>query len=47
MEKKKLPYEPSLMEVTKLLPIDVLTSSVQGTDSPFDDEENLDDGSWT
>ena len=47
MEKKKLPYEPSLVEVIKLLPRDVLTSSVQGTDSPFDDEENLDDGSWT
>ena len=47
MEKKKLPYESTLLEVINLIPKDVLTSSVQGTDSPFDDEDNMDHGSWT
>lgn len=46
MEKKKLPYESTLLEVINLIPKDVLTSSVQGTDSPFDDEGNMDDA-WT
>lgn len=46
MEKKKLPYEASLMEVVKLTSGDIITTSNEGANSPFDPEGDMDDA-WT
>ena len=46
MKKKKLPYESCLMDVSEIDPKDVILTSAQGTNSPFGDEEDMDDA-WT
>ena len=46
MKKKKLPYESCRLDVLTILSSDVITTSVQDTNSPFDPEGDMDDA-WT
>lgn len=46
MNKKKTPYESTLLEVIDFIPTDVISTSAQGSGSPFGDEENM-DNAWT
>ena len=46
MKKKKLPYESCRMDVSEFDPKDMISTSAQGTNSPFGDEEDMDDA-WT
>ena len=46
MKKKKLPYESCLMDVSEIDPKDVISTSAQGANGPFDPEGDMDDA-WT
>ena len=45
MKKKKLPYEPTLLEIIKIFEADVISTS--DPNSPFDDDDNVAGDSWT